>query len=295
MSLSLRRRRTTPYDKVAPLAADARETARRYAETTREWAGPRASAAADWAGPRAKDAADWAAPRAAAAKEWAAPRAKDAADWAAPRANAAKDWAAPRVEPVVEKVKADVLPTVAGAVSTALVASEPARKEAAHRGSAALAALKGELDPPKPKKHRLRKLLVLASVLGGAYAGWKAWAAKNADPVQPWQSSTPYPSTPPSAGATTPTMTAAAPAEAGSGKQATDDAAGAGPDEALADAAAEEAAIEDSTAAETTDAGNASGTSDTTTEKVTPAQSKKAAGAAAKGAKATKGTQKPPS
>ncbi len=55
-----------------------------------------------------------------------------------------------------------MLPAIAGAVATALAATEPARGEAANRGSAALAALKGEVDPPKAKKHRVRKLFLLA-------------------------------------------------------------------------------------------------------------------------------------
>ena len=230
MSLTLRKqRRTTPYAKVAPLAADARDTAARYASTTR--------------------------------------------DWAAPKATAAKEWAAPRVEPAVDKVKEDVLPAVAGAVTAALAATEPVRSEAATRGSAALAALKGEVAPPKPKKHRVRKLFVLASVLGAAYAGWKAWAAstKDSDPVSPWTSPTSSAGTSPYAGSTAgagSSVTPVAPVD----RPTTDDPGGAGPDEALADAA-EEAAVEDSTAADTK-----------TTEKVTPAQAKKASQAAAKGA-----------
>ena len=109
-------------------------------------------------------------------------------DWAAPKVETAKDWAAPKVETGVDKVKTDVLPVVAGAVTAALAASEPVRTEAASRGSAALAALKGEIEAPKPKKHRIRKLFVLATVLGAAYAGWKAWAAQqqSTDPVSPW-------------------------------------------------------------------------------------------------------------
>ena len=118
---------------VSPVAADARDAAVRYADATRDWA---------------------------------APKVETAVDWAAPKVDTAKDWAAPKVEPAVDKVKSDVLPAVAGAVTTALAATEPARAEAANRGSAALAALKGEVDPPKAKKHRVRKLFLLATVLG---------------------------------------------------------------------------------------------------------------------------------
>ena len=163
------------------------------------------------------------------------------------------------MEPAVDKVKSDVLPAIAGAVATALAATEPARGEAANRGSAALAALKGEIDPPKAKKHRVRKLFLLATVLGAAYAGWKAYVARSNDPVDAW---------------TTPPMSAA-PAAAPVGNvtavsstsdaPTTDDPAGASPDEALADAT-EEAQVDL-----------------TTTEPVSTARAKKVSEAAAKG------------
>jgi hypothetical protein len=182
--------------KVSPVAADTREATARYAEAAKEWAGPKAEAAKDWA---------------------------------APRAEAARDWASPKVEDAVTKVKSDVIPKVAGAVTVALVASEPVREEAKTRGTAAVAALKGEVAPP-PKKHRLRKLFVLAGVLGAAYVGWRAWAAKqNATRTpEPW----------------------AAPAPSGDvypvdEHPLTDDPAAASPDEALADAAEEGAVAED--------------------------------------------------
>jgi hypothetical protein len=207
---------------VSPVAADAREATVRYADATRDWA---------------------------------APKVETAVDWAAPKVGTAKDWAAPRVEPAVDKMKSDVLPLVAGAVATALAATEPARSEAATRGSAALAALKGEVAPPRQKKHRIRKLFVLASVLGAAYAGWKAWASRSSDPVDAW--TTPASPAPAPVG----TVTAV-------GAPLTDDLAGASPDEALADAAAEEQA----------------GQVDlTTTEPVSSARAKKVSDAAAKG------------
>ena len=265
MSLTLRRqRRTAPYAKVAPLASDARDTAARAAVTTR--------------------------------------------DWAAPKAVAAKEWAGPKVEPAVDKVKDDLLPVVTGAVAAALAASEPVRHEAATRGSAAIAALKGEVAPPKPKKHRLRKLFLLASVLGAAYAGWKAWAGSQSgsDPVDAWKTPTTY-----GGGAASGGSLGSVPAGSGSAGSAgsagggsagsagsagtssvtpvspvapvdtptTDDPGGAGPDEALADAADEALA-------------NQGGEEDTAaaapvTEKVTPAQAKKASQTAAKGAAKT--------
>jgi hypothetical protein len=193
-----------------------------------------------------------------ATKEWAAPKVETAKEWAAPKVETAKEWAAPKVENGVDKVKTDVLPAVAGAVTAALAATEPVRTEAATRGSAALAALKGEVEPPKPKKHRLRKLLVLATVIGAAYAGWKAWASQQqaGDPVSPWTSDTT-------------SMSTVSPV-----RPATDDPGGAGPDEALADAVDEATAVEDGSPA----------TAEPVTEPVTPSNAKKVADAASKGA-----------
>jgi hypothetical protein len=228
---------------VSPAAADARDAAVRYADATRDWAAPKVETAVDWA----------------------APKVETAVDWAAPKVNSARDWAGPRMEPAVEKVKSDVLPAVAGAVATALAASEPARSEAANRGSAALAALKGEVAPPRRSKHRIRKLFLLATVLGGAYAGWKAWVARTTDPVDAWTTA-PAPYRPQTAAGTV------TPVGVGVG---VDDPAGASPDEALADAAAEEDAPVDLT----------------TTEPVSTASAKKVSQAEAKGPKSTgKGT-----
>ncbi len=226
---------------VSPAAVDARDAAIRYADATRDWAAPKVETAVDWA----------------------APKVETAAEWAAPKVNTARDWAGPRVEPAVEKVKSDVLPAIAGAVVTALAATEPARGEAATRGSAALAALKGEVGPPRRSKHRIRKLFLLTAVLGGAYAGWKAWVARNTDPVDAWTTA-PAPAARPQTpvGSVTPVSAGGIP---------TDDPAGASPDEALADAAAEEEAPVDLT----------------TTEPVSAASAKKVSQAAAKGAKST--------
>ncbi|HTE74565.1 MAG TPA: DUF5324 family protein [Actinomycetes bacterium] len=181
-------------------------------------------------------------------------------DWAAPKVETARDWAAPKVESGVDKVKTDVLPVVAGAVTAALAASEPVRTEAASRGSAALAALKGEVEAPKPKKHRLRKLFLLATVLGAAYAGWKAWASQQQsdDPVSPWTSDS-----------GTTSMSTVSPV-----RPATDDPGGAGPDEALADAVDEATAVEDGSPAAT----------EPVIEPVTPGNAKKVSDAASKGA-----------
>jgi hypothetical protein len=199
------------------------------------------------------------APVASDARESAVRYAESTRDWAAPKVEAAKEWAAPRVEQGAARVKDDVLPRVAGAVTAALAASEPAREEAMSRGSAAIAALRGEVEAPKPKKHRLRKLFLLAGVVGAAVAGWKAWAASANSKPDPW-------ATPIGTGASSATpRTTMAPV--------TDDAAGASPDEALADKAEEDAVK----AEKATPGASSRPATTTTTEKVPPKAAKKAA------------------
>jgi hypothetical protein len=194
-------------------------------------------------------------PVASDARDSAVRYAESTRDWAAPKVEAAKEWATPRVEQGAARVKDDVLPRVAGAVTAALAASEPAREEAMSRGSAAIAALRGEVEAPKPKKHRVRKLFLLAGVVGAAVAGWKAWAGSANSKPDPW-------ATPIGAGSSgTPRATMA---------PVTDDAAGASPDEALADKAEEDAvSAEKATPA-------ASSRTSPTTEKVPPKAAKKA-------------------
>ncbi|MDQ1670292.1 MAG: hypothetical protein QOE40_2353, partial [Actinomycetota bacterium] len=102
------------------------------------------------------------------------------------------------------------------------------------------------------------------SVLGAAYAGWRAWNSQNsAAQPEPWASSTGSSgSSAPGYGSAVPTAT----------HPTTDDAAGASPDEALADAA------DDVPAAEVTDVPPSP-----TTESVSPKQSKKVSDASKAG------------
>jgi hypothetical protein len=236
---------------VAPVAADARDATVRAADATRDWAAPKVETAVDWA----------------------APKMSSAKDWAAPHVDSAKDWAAPMVEPAVDKVTSDVLPVVAGAIASALAATEPQRAEIADRGAAALAALRGEVTAPSRKKHRVRKFFLLAGAVGAAWAGWKAWLAKKQDPVDAW--TTPSSAIAPSAPVGTVTAVGSTPAATPTtATPTTDDPGGAGPDEALADAVDEATAVEDGSPAAT----------EPVTEEVTPSNAKKVSDAASKGA-----------
>jgi hypothetical protein len=151
--------------KVAPVASDARDSVIRAAGSSY----------------------DWAAPKVAATRDWAAPKVEATKDWAAPHVEATKDWAAPHVETAAQKVTDDVLPKVAEVMAAALTASEPAREEAKLRSTAAIAALRGELDPPKSRKgRRFKRFLLLVTAGGAAFAGWKVWSAKQSERPEPW-------------------------------------------------------------------------------------------------------------
>jgi hypothetical protein len=158
-----------------------------------------------------------------------------------PAVEQVREAAAPQLALAKEKIVDEVLPRVGAGVAAALAASEPVREEAKRRGSATVAALKGDLEPPAPprRKRRLGKFLFLTGIAAAATAAVKAW--RNSRNRDEWTSADTYASTtgmPPrtttGAGTTTadsagstPTGTMAAPA----------DAAAASPDEALADEA----------------------------------------------------------
>jgi hypothetical protein len=192
------------------------------------------------------------APAASDVRDSALRAAETTRDWAAPRVEAARDWAAPRVEPVTTRVREDVLPKVAGAVGAALVASEPVREEAKSRGTAAIAALKGEIEAPKPKKHRIRKFFLFATLVGAGVAAWKAWVGQQNRQPEPW--ATPIGSAP-SGGTTYGSGSSGSSGSGGTSSISTTptsaaattgtDAAGASPDEALADAATDSDATAD--------------------------------------------------
>lgn len=247
MAITLRKRRTPSQRAVrrgqqvlAPSAARVRHSASHYGSGAKE------------------KAVLVAVPAAAAAKTWAAPKAGAAADWAGPRAGAARNWVGPRVEHAVDAVRDDVLPKVAAVVAGTAAAVQPVREEAMTRGSAAVAALRGEVAPPKPR-HRGRKALLGAGLLGSLAAAWWAWSQREdstsweydrSDSAGAAGGGTTSPTT---ASTTTASTPAAAMGAAGAGgtqgdplggavptTPVSDDAAGASPDEALADAAPED-------------------------------------------------------
>lgn len=125
------------------------DTARRTAGKARKAARKKASKASDGLGPRLENAWDS-----------ATSYTSDAAEWVQPRLDTAR-----------QRFQDDLVPRIAEAVNSALEASEPVRGEAKSRGTAAVAALRGDLELPKSRKRRWGKRLLVLLSLGGAAAG----------------------------------------------------------------------------------------------------------------------------
>jgi vacuolar-type H+-ATPase subunit H len=168
-----------------------------------------------------------------------APHVETARAKAGPVVADARDKAAPVIADARDRFTHEVLPVLTAAVAAASEATEDVREDAAKRGKAAVAALKGQVDPPK-QKHRVRKLLMVLG-LGGVVA-FVAKKMSDREPTTAWQSSyTPPPA--PAAGTTT-TMPGTPEADdsgigAHRADETADDVGGASPDVAVADAAAE--------------------------------------------------------
>jgi len=166
-------------------------------------------------------------PKVEIAKESAAQRAAEAKEWAAKEYEAAKDWAVPRVEAAVERTRDitrdDLAPKVAAALAAATAASEPVLEEAKHRGGLAVAALRGQEVVVKKRRRWPMRLLFLAAVGAVAAAILSALQRKRFEDEFGMGAS-------PSGGDLTASTTAPPAA----------DAAGASPDEAVADAVDEQ-------------------------------------------------------
>ncbi|SED99518.1 hypothetical protein SAMN05216489_05160 [Streptomyces sp. 3213] len=160
---------------VAPYADTAKDKAAYYAHEARVRLAPKVSLAADQA--RVQYGAHLA-PRLEQARTHVPPKVDQAAQEAAVRTRKAAQQAAEYSRPRIEQ---------------AVAAAGPVRDEAAARGAAALAALRGQVSPKEiqklVRKHerraragRLAKgLAVLGILAGGAFAAWKWWD-KQANP-----------------------------------------------------------------------------------------------------------------
>jgi hypothetical protein len=210
--------------KVGPLVHGAADRIDPMAHSAADWVGaaadrvgPLTHAAADRVSPLALSAADRVGPYAQAAMGRVSPYAHLATAKVGPLASGAKKRSAhvaqealekigPRLDEAIDagrhKVSDDLIPKLAGALSVA--AGSPIVAEATRRGQATLAAAKGELVLPPPKKKRrwLKRFAVLAALAGvAAVAARKFLGSADAD----WQAARPSaPYTPPPQPAKTP-------------------------------------------------------------------------------------------
>lgn len=160
---------------VAPYADTAKDKASYYAHEARVRLAPKVSLAADQA---RVQYGTHVAPRLEQARTHVPPKVDQAAQEAAVRTRKAAQQAAEYSRPRIEQ---------------AVAAAGPVRDEAAARGAAAFAALRGQVSPKEiqklVRKHerraragRLAKgLAVLGILAGGAFAAWKWWD-KQANP-----------------------------------------------------------------------------------------------------------------
>lgn len=103
------------------------------------------------------------------------PYAEGARNAVAHRASEAWDWAEPRfehaAETVQETIQKDISPRVSSALTTAAERSAPARAEAMERGTAAVAALKGEARSKQRRRWPVALMLFVVGTGLGALGG----------------------------------------------------------------------------------------------------------------------------
>ncbi|MFD7707986.1 DUF5324 family protein [Streptomyces sp. NPDC059785] len=160
---------------VAPYADTAKDKAAHYAHEARVRLAPKVSQATEQA--RVQYAAHLA-PRVDQARSHVPPKVDQAAHDAAARTRKAARQAAEYSKPRIDQ---------------AVAAAGPVREEAAARGVAALAALRGQVSPQQIQKlvrkrerrarvgRAVKGLAVIGLLAGGAFAAWKWWD-KQANP-----------------------------------------------------------------------------------------------------------------
>ena len=195
-------------DRVSPLALSAADLVGPYAHRAGSRVSPYAQATIGRLSPYAQLATHKVGPFATGAKRRSARLAQEALEKIGPRLDDALDAGR-------HKVSDDLIPKLAGAFSVA--AGSPIVAEATRRGQATLAAAKGELVLPPPKKKRrwLLRFAILAALagvaavaarkfLGSADADWQA-ARPSAPYTPPQPAKAPEPETAPSVDDTAPT------------------------------------------------------------------------------------------
>ncbi|MGA8210067.1 MAG: hypothetical protein WB441_08940 [Nocardioidaceae bacterium] len=205
-----------------------------HVESARGKAGPVIADAREKAAPYVADARDRAAHGLADARVKAAPVLADVRDRTAPVLADVRDRTAPVLADARDRFTGDVVPAVAAALAAVDESTEDVRHEAGRRGKAVVAALKGEVEPPR-RTHRLRNLLLLLGLGGAIFAASRKLGSQQSST---WQSApTPAP-TPDPTTATSPSTEAAAAGGAHLAQEEpmADDVAASDPAEAASDA-----------------------------------------------------------
>jgi hypothetical protein len=197
-------------------------------KTILEQAADYVEAAVEKAGPILADAKDKAGSALADAREQAGPALADARDKAVTKAGPTLADARDKATPLIAQSAALVAEKASQAADLAA--------EKAAEGKDLAAAKAAELTGKPQKKHRLRKLLLIGGV--AALLGFVAKKLRSGDQDN-WQSSYTPPPPPRDADRTDTPIADAAVAAATGGADESADEGGAGPDEALADAAEE--------------------------------------------------------
>ncbi|MEI8406937.1 MULTISPECIES: hypothetical protein [unclassified Kribbella] len=158
-------------------------------ETAKDRVRPLAESASEKLGPAVGTAREKVSPYAEKAVERGAYYANVAVEKASPVIDDALAKVGPATEHAAEKARErfndDVLPKVTAALASLAAAAEPVVEETQRRGKATKAALKGELDVPTKKSHKLRKVVLFLGF--GALAA--AAVKKLLTPPEPaWQS-----------------------------------------------------------------------------------------------------------
>jgi hypothetical protein len=168
----------TPKGRVRPLAVSASEKIGPAVGQVRDHLGPAMGTAREKVSPYAEKAVERGAHYAGVAVDKASPVIDDALAKVGPATEQAAEKAR-------ERFNEDVLPKVTAALASLAAAAEPVVEETSRRGKATKAALKGEIDVPTKKSHKLRTVVLLLGF--GALAA--AAVKKLLTPPEPaWQS-----------------------------------------------------------------------------------------------------------
>jgi hypothetical protein len=227
--------------KRAGLGQDVRKRVAPAADYTRDRLTPAMENAKQRIAPTVENARGHIVPAMESARGHIVPAVDNARTHIVPAVEEAREKVGPAVEHARNVLVDDVVPRVSTAMSHAVTASEPYRDEAVRRGTAAYAALRGELEAPKPRrKHKWARILITVTALGGAAVA--AYRVLKSGSDRQWQPMAATAPTPTSTGNSRPAGYAEGSAWTGGNTGSTTppapaDTVGASPGEAVADRA----------------------------------------------------------